>query len=67
MTAPARQPQTFIEPPQQSSELRELARVFVRVIGVVKGQWDREGMAPGHAYRHAATMLECYLKERYKV
>lgn len=50
-----------------SSELRPLARVLRQCIGVLVIYWNGAGMAPGHPYRHAANMLDSYLKERYKV
>lgn len=68
MTAPARQPKTAAPPPATlSDELRPLARVLRQCIGVLVAYWDQLGMAPGHPYRHAARMLDCYLAKRYEV
>lgn len=52
---------------EQTSELRELARVIRSMIGVISKHWDFQGLAPGHPYRHAASMLDCFLKKRYDV
>ncbi len=67
MTAPARQPKAAPALAPPSDELRPLARVLRQCIGVLVIHWDALGLAPGHPYRHAAKMLDCYLKERYGV
>lgn len=51
----------------RTTELREWARVIVRALGILRAEWDRQGLAPGHGYRFAASMLESFLKDRYGV
>lgn len=46
-------------------ELRNGARVVLRVIGVIMAYWDATDMPAAHPYRAAALMLAGYLRRRY--
>lgn len=48
-------------------ELRSLARVWVRALGVVIAYWTANGQPPEHPYRQAALMVVRYLQRRYHV
>jgi hypothetical protein len=51
---------------EETTELRDLARVIKTALGVVLAYW-RETLPPSHPYRQAARMIESYLGRRYGV
>jgi hypothetical protein len=50
----------------ETTELRDLARVIKRALGLVIAFWAQT-LPPTHPYRQAARMIESYLGERYGV
>jgi hypothetical protein len=50
----------------QSEELRDLARVVKRALGIVIVFWDQT-LPTTHPYRQAARMVSSYLEKRYGV
>lgn len=48
-------------------ELRELAAVLKRAIGILTAYWAALGLPPQHPYRQAAQTVVGYLERRYKV
>jgi hypothetical protein len=51
---------------EPENELRDLARVLRRVIGVLTVFWAAT-LPAAHPYRQAARMLDSYLERRYNV
>jgi len=52
---------------ETSTEMRDLARLIKRSIGILVGYWTLNKMPVSHPYRQVANMLEGYLERRYKV
>ena len=52
---------------ETGTELRDLAIVLRRMIGVLVGYWVLNKIPPTHPYRHAANMLDRYLERKYKI
>jgi hypothetical protein len=52
---------------ETSTELRDLARVLKRALGVIVAYWIILRYPETHPYRQAARMIECYLERRYRV
>lgn len=50
----------------EPNELRALARVIKRALGVVSAHWAAT-LPKQHPYRQAARMVESYLEQRYHV
>lgn len=51
---------------EETTELRDLARVIKTALGVVLAYWAQT-LPPTHPYRQAARMIESYLGRRYGV
>lgn len=50
----------------ETDELRDLARVVRRALGVLLAYWSQT-LPATHPYRQAARMVESYLRTRYDV
>ena len=52
-------------PDARTAELRELAGVLRRAIGILTAYWAAIGLPPEHPYRQAAQTVAGYLARRY--
>lgn len=50
---------------ETSTEMRDLARVIKRALGVLMAYWAVLKLPPTHPYRQAARMVQSYLEQRY--
>jgi len=52
---------------EETTELRDFARVVKAALGVIVGYWAALGLTPQHPYRQAVRMVISYLEGRYGI